>query len=90
MAVSHFTLHGRHPAGEITTPITRAEAQALFTKWARTALRKSVKGHRTLFLMHAHRGRCYDRLVIETTHARLRRHTAAQAHAEDHKKWVTR
>ncbi|HWY20019.1 MAG TPA: hypothetical protein VNX26_02300 [Candidatus Acidoferrum sp.] len=86
----HYSLKGRHPAGEITMPITRAEALALFTKWMDTARRRARKGHRTLYLVHAHKGHCFDRLVIETTHARMRSHVEKQAHADSHKPWVTR
>ena|ERR1700722_15229444 len=86
----HYALKGRHPAGEITMPITRAEALALFTKWMDTAKRHTRKGHRTLYIMHVHKAHLFDRLVIETTHARMRAHTEKHAHAEASRRWETR
>ena len=86
----HYSLKGRHPAGEITLPITRAEALALFTKWMDTAKRHTRKGHRTLYIMHVHKAHFFDRLVIETTHSRIRSHAEKHARADAHKPWVTR
>jgi|HubBroStandDraft_1064217.scaffolds.fasta_scaffold136612_1 hypothetical protein len=85
----HYTLKGRHAAGEVSLPITRAQARTIFERWAKNARRHAKKGHRTLFLMTTHAGRCFDRLTIETTHARIRSCHDEQQKADAHKRWVT-
>jgi len=74
MAVSHFThtLHGRIQGGPISLTLSRAEAATIIRKW-NCALRRGARGHRTYFIMEVHRGKAWDRLIVETHQHRARK-----------------
>jgi hypothetical protein len=76
--IFHYVLKNRIEGGETSLPITREEAKSIIRKWT-DALRHQQKGHRTLFILHAHKGRCFDRLVLETHHHRARKRSAEEA-----------
>lgn len=81
----HHVLKARITGGEISIPITRAEAAVIIKKWS-AALKRTARGHRTYFIMTTHKGRCVDRLVVETHAHRARR--GLEAEATRH--WITR
>lgn len=67
----HHTLHGKLHGGDITLELSRSEAAAIIKKW-NLAIRRSARGHRTFFIMHVHKGKSWNKLVVETHHHRAR------------------
>jgi hypothetical protein len=81
LPVFSHVLKGRIRGGSISLHISRTEAADLVKKWA-AALKRSQRGHRTYYIMELHKGRAYDRLIVETHH-----HVARKRVAEDAKPW---
>lgn len=83
----HYRLHGRHD--EISLHISRAEALKLIAGLTAQLRKRSAKGHREYFVLHAHKGRIWHRLSV-SHHSAIRRHAGARLDAiHAARKWVT-